>query len=91
MSNKLAACVNIIPGLVSIYEWEGKVNEDEEVLVPRENFKNLFVFTSITVGGSDSELGPVRNPNQGSPWWLKLTEKFQTWLGFGTNCLLTEL
>ena len=33
VSNKLAACVNIIPGLISVYEWEGKINNDEEVLV----------------------------------------------------------
>lgn len=33
ISNKLAACVNIIPNLVSIYEWDGRVNEDNEVLL----------------------------------------------------------
>lgn len=30
---KLAACANIIPGITSIYEWEGKINSDSEVLV----------------------------------------------------------
>lgn len=33
MSNKLAACCNIIPGLTSIYEWEGKVCTDSELLL----------------------------------------------------------
>lgn len=33
ISNKLAACVNIIPRITSIYEWEGKVNEDSEVMM----------------------------------------------------------
>ncbi|BET01703.1 CutA1 divalent ion tolerance protein [Nesidiocoris tenuis] len=33
VKNKLAACVNIIPGLTSVYEWEGEVNEDSEVLM----------------------------------------------------------
>lgn len=28
---KLAACVNIIPGINSIYFWEGKVHDDSEV------------------------------------------------------------
>jgi periplasmic divalent cation tolerance protein len=28
----LAACVNIIPGVKSIYRWEGRVQEDDEVL-----------------------------------------------------------
>lgn len=30
---KLAACVNIIPQITSVYEWEGKINRDEESLM----------------------------------------------------------
>lgn len=30
---KLAACVNIIPGIQSIYQWEGRLNEDAEYLL----------------------------------------------------------
>merc|ERR1712188_247265 len=30
VSSKLAACVNIIPQITSVYEWEGKGNEDSE-------------------------------------------------------------
>lgn len=33
VSKKLAACVNIIPRVTSVYEWEGKINEDPEVLM----------------------------------------------------------
>lgn len=33
ISNKLAACVNIIPRITSIYHWDGKINEDSEVLM----------------------------------------------------------
>ena len=33
MSGKLAACVNIIPGITSVYEWEGKIENDEEMLM----------------------------------------------------------
>jgi len=31
VSEHLAACVNVIPGLRSFYEWEGEVQDDEEV------------------------------------------------------------
>uniref|UniRef100_A0A0G4FCP5 Proteinase inhibitor I42 chagasin domain-containing protein n=1 Tax=Chromera velia CCMP2878 TaxID=1169474 RepID=A0A0G4FCP5_9ALVE len=30
---KLAACVNIVPQVVSMYTWEGVINEDSEVLL----------------------------------------------------------
>lgn len=30
---KLAACVNIVPGLTSVYWWEGKVDRAEELLL----------------------------------------------------------
>ncbi|HNV70555.1 MAG TPA: divalent-cation tolerance protein CutA [Candidatus Ozemobacteraceae bacterium] len=30
---RLAACVNIIPGITSIYEWEGKVETGSEILL----------------------------------------------------------
>ena len=30
---RLAACVNIVPGVESVYRWEGKVAEDGEKLL----------------------------------------------------------
>lgn len=33
VTEKLAACVNIIPGIQSIYFWEGRINEDAEYLL----------------------------------------------------------
>ena len=33
VSEELAACVNIVPGLESIYVWEGEINEDAEELL----------------------------------------------------------
>lgn len=29
----LAACVNLLPGITSIYRWEGQIQHDAEVLV----------------------------------------------------------
>jgi periplasmic divalent cation tolerance protein len=33
VEERLAACVNVVPGVRSIYRWEGKIQEDAEVLL----------------------------------------------------------
>ncbi len=33
VENKLAACVNIVPEILSIYSWKGNVEEDKEYLL----------------------------------------------------------
>jgi len=33
VENKFAACVNIIPGIKSIYQWKGKIEQDNEFLL----------------------------------------------------------
>lgn len=38
----IAACVSIIPRITSVYRWEGKVCEDEEVLLLVKSPENLF-------------------------------------------------
>jgi periplasmic divalent cation tolerance protein len=32
VDERLAACVNLIPGMTSVYRWEEQVREDDEVL-----------------------------------------------------------
>lgn len=33
VERRLAACVNILPNMVSLYQWEGKVERGEEVVM----------------------------------------------------------
>ena len=33
LQDSLAACINILPGIESVYRWQGKVEQDTEVLM----------------------------------------------------------
>ena len=33
VSEELAACVNVVPGIESVYRWEGKITRDIETLL----------------------------------------------------------
>ena len=35
-------CCNIVPGIQSVYEWEGKVQSDAEVLMIVKTQKSIF-------------------------------------------------
>lgn len=39
---KLAACVNITPGIESIYRWKGKLAKDKECLMFIKSTRQLF-------------------------------------------------
>ncbi len=42
VKEKLAACVNIIGNINSIYRWKGKVEEDKEVILIAKTKNNLL-------------------------------------------------
>lgn len=39
---KLAGCVNIISNIRSVYRWEGKIEDDKEILMIAKTQKKLF-------------------------------------------------
>jgi periplasmic divalent cation tolerance protein len=45
VGERLAACANLIPALRSIYKWQGKVQDENEVLIlfktRQEHYENL--------------------------------------------------
>ena len=45
----LAACVNLVPGLTSIYRWQGKVQRDAEVLLVIKTRHDRFAALSAAV------------------------------------------
>jgi len=42
VAERLCACVNVLPGLRSIYRWEGQVTEDAEALCLIKTRRSLF-------------------------------------------------
>lgn len=41
VDRQLAACVNILPGVVSIYRWQGKVDQSAEVMLVIKSNRRL--------------------------------------------------
>ena len=42
VEERLAACVSLVPGLLSIYRWEGKVCRDAEILLLIKTRRHRF-------------------------------------------------
>lgn len=42
VENRLAACANLLPGMTSIYRWQGKVEQAGEVVVIAKTTAGLF-------------------------------------------------
>lgn len=42
VEKRLAACVNIVPGIVSVYRWQGQLTEDREVLLIIKSTTDAF-------------------------------------------------
>lgn len=42
VKNKLAACVNIVPGLTSIYQWQGNLEKSQELLLIIKSRSEVF-------------------------------------------------
>lgn len=42
VADGLAACVNIVPGITSVYRWEGRVQRDQEWLLVAKSHRSLL-------------------------------------------------
>ena len=58
VEERLVACVNIVPGLTSVYRWEGKVCEDNESLLVMKTRAGLMERLSARI----VELHPYEVP-----------------------------
>ena len=42
VQERLAACGNVIPGVTSVYRWDGEIQEDAEALVLFKTTEGAF-------------------------------------------------
>ena len=49
VENKLAACVNVIQNIFSVYEWQGKIQEDNEhiLIIKTTEEKSVLIIQRI--------------------------------------------
>ena len=81
VKRKLAACANILPEVISIYRWEGEIQNDSEALLVIKTRRELLEQLIAAV----EELHPYELPEviglpilAGSPRYLK-------WIGAETG------
>lgn len=58
LEKRLAACINIIPNIFSIYRWKGEIEEDQEALMIIKTRRILFEPLTKTI----KELHPYEIP-----------------------------
>jgi periplasmic divalent cation tolerance protein len=58
VEERLAACVNVVPGLRSIYVWQGKLSDEAEVLCLIKTRRTLFAALRDRLAG----LHPYETP-----------------------------
>lgn len=58
ISEKLAACVNIIPKVTSVYQWNDQVMCDDEVKLVIKSTAKLFSLIELKI----NELHPYETP-----------------------------
>ena len=51
---RLAACVNIVPGVLSLYEWQGKMEREQEFLLLIKSRSDRFAELEALVQANHS-------------------------------------
>ena len=81
VEEKLAACVNVIPGLRSIYEYEGKLCDEAEALCLFKTRRALYPALRDRLAG----LHPYQVPEIIALPFAEGNEPYLAWLAAGTR------
>ncbi len=76
VSERLAACVNVLPGVVSIYRWQGKVESSQEVLAVMKTTAERYPELEKRL----RELHPYEVPEIAALPATAVSEKYLAWV-----------
>ncbi len=77
VQDRLAACANIIPGMTSIYQWKGRIEQDQEiVLIAKTTRSQLEALTQHVTQLHSYEVPcvvalPIQGGNPDYLQWIK--------------------
>lgn len=83
VEDRLAACVSLVPGLTSVYRWQGEVQRDAEVLLLIKTVAARLPALTETLRG----LHPYQVPEIIA---LPIAEGLPDYLSWITACTKTE-
>jgi periplasmic divalent cation tolerance protein len=83
VEEKLAACVNIIPGATSIYQWEGKLQESSETLLLIKSRSGLWKRLKARI----KSLHAYKLPELVGLRMQKVDRRYAEWLTANTRAI----
>jgi periplasmic divalent cation tolerance protein len=83
VSDRYAACVNIVPGITSVYRWKGDVCRDNEFLLVIKTRSSLFTLIRDRI----TDLHPYEVPEIISCRISDVSDSYQNWLAENTLAL----
>jgi len=81
LASRLAACVNIIPNITSIYHWQGAINQDDELLLIAKTRAELFETLATKV----KEVHPYEVPEVIAMPIVAGTKEYLAWIDTETT------
>lgn len=82
VERQLAACVNLLPGVESIYRWQGQVHRDPEVLALIKTTAGAYPALEATL----RDLHPYEVPEVLALPVLAGSAAYLAWVAAGVDC-----